>query len=75
MQHHCHFRSVTSACPMTRPAAEACCAVQGGSTKGNPNPQRMPGAHQITQITGARGGHFGAAVDTQGRALTFGAGE
>ena len=46
----------------------------GGSTKGNPRPQRMPGAHQITQITGARGGHFGAAVDTQGRVLTFGAG-
>ena len=46
----------------------------GGSTKGNPLAQRMPGAHQITQITGARGGHFGAAVDTQGRVLTFGAG-
>ena len=47
----------------------------GGSTKGNPLPQRMPGAHQLTQVTGARGGHFGAAVDTQGRVLTFGAGE
>ena len=50
-------------------------AAQGGSTKGNPHPQRMPGAHQILQITGARGGHFGAAVDTQGRVLTFGAGK
>ena len=29
---------------------------------------------QAAQITGARGGHFGAAVDTQGRVLTFGAG-
>ena len=67
--------SLSWTCVYPTNAADDPTGAQGGSTKGNPHPQRMPGAHQILQITGSRGGHFGAAVDTQGRVLTFGAGK
>ncbi|KAK9787374.1 hypothetical protein WJX73_008576 [Symbiochloris irregularis] len=46
----------------------------GGSTKANAKPQRLPCAQQVRQVTGSSGGNFGAAVDSQGRVLTFGAG-
>ena len=46
----------------------------GGSTKANAKPQRLPCAHQVLQVAGSAGGNFGAAVDSHGRVLTFGAG-
>ncbi|GAB4821868.1 hypothetical protein N2152v2_008914 [Parachlorella kessleri] len=47
----------------------------GGSCKNTASPSKLPWARDIVSLAASAGGRFAAAVDAQGRLLTFGAGK